>query len=485
MSKAVLHDYQARLAEFVRRTPYCALFLEMGMGKSLTTLSALETIPDTGNVLVIAPVNIARSVWADEIDKWGIAIRHSSLIVGPRGGKLNREKRHQAYDDALMSREARMYFISRDLVADLVDYLRDNAKRNAARLRLVWPDTDPAALETYARWPFPTVVIDEAQSFKSATSVRFKKLKSVRPMMRRVIELSGTPTPQGMEDLWAEMWLLDMGQRLGRTLTQYRTTYFRPGAIISGRAVNWQVIPEKEPLIHRAVSDICVSMKNTSLKLPDVTYADLTVHMSPAERKLYDSMRKDLVVQLPDGEVTAANGGVLMARLSQMASGAIYLDESHEYSIIHEQKLDMLSYLVRNEPSPILVAYHFRSDLAMILARMEAEGIDARAFDGSPQMIRDWNEGRIRVMLIQPASAGHGLNLQRGGHVLAWYTLPWSLEEYLQTNARLHRQGQTRPVMIYHIMCDRTVDARIRRALANKSLAQDKLLETVRMELGV
>lgn len=423
------------------------------------TLSALYDLNPTGHVLVIAPINIAKSTWIDEIKKWNMPLRYKSLILNEKGKKLTRKKRLELYEQVL-NEPPTIYFINRDLVADLVE---NCPVRNGHKI-----------------WAFPNVIIDELQSFKSYSSERFKALQKVRPCIQRLIGLTGTPTPKGLMDLWAEIYLMDQGQRLGKNITTYRNTFFFPGRRVNNIPVEWIPKPNAEDYIHNAISDIVISMKNTNLTLPPV-YNDINVYMDPDEEDVYKRMMRDKVLEVAPGQkIMAANAAVLTAKLSQMASGALYIDNKHNFVKIHTKKLEICEYIINNTGSPVLIAYHFQSDKAMLLEYLKKAGINVKAFDGSPNMIYEWNAGKIPVMLLQPASAGHGLNLQDGGHTLIWYTIPWSLEEYLQTNARLHRQGQQHTVVIHHLLTYGTIDHKILASIKKKDMSQQALLEAVR-----
>ena len=449
-----MHDYQKYAMNFIITHPYCGLFLEMGMGKTYTTLMALCNLNLKSHVLVIAPKNIARSTWIDEIEKWQIPFRTKSLIVKPNGKNFTKKERLAIYQQVLNDPPT-VYFINRELIPDLVSNL-------------------PV-------WPFPNVVIDESQSFKTYNSKRFKALKSIRPFVERMILLTGTPTPNGLMDLWSQIYLLDQGYRLGNFITRFREQYFYPTLYVQGHPVGWKLKSGAETEIYRRISDIVISMKNTKLQLPELTMNDVYVHMDESEMKLYQRMKKDQVLTFDKvGDVTAVNAAVLAAKLSQMASGALYTDEKRNFKIIHKKKLEQVAYILRNLDSPAIIAYHFQSDLIMLENYLKDVGIDAYRFDGSPEMIHAWNEGKIPVMLLQPASAGHGLNLQQGGHTLIWYTMPWSLEEYLQCNARLYRQGQSEHTVIHHILCKGTIDERIHNILQKKDASQSALIEAVK-----
>lgn len=458
-----MHDYQKYAMNFIMTHPYCGLFLEMGMGKTYTTLMALYNLNPNGHVLVIAPKNIARSTWIDEIEKWQMPLRTKSLIVKPNGKAFTKKERLEVYQQVFTDPPT-VYFINRELIADLVDNM--------------------PVKKHMIQWPFQNIIIDESQSFKTYNAKRFKALKKIRPAVERMILLSGTPTPNGIIDLWSQIYLLDQGQRLGTSITRFREKYFDPTIYIQGRPVDWRPKWGAEEEIYRLISDIVISMKNTKLQLPELTMNDVYVHMDESEMKLYTQMKKDQVLTFDNiGDITAVNAAVLVAKLSQMASGALYTDENHNFKVIHKKKLEQVAYILRNLDSPAIVAYHFRSDLTMLETYLNALGIDARKFDGSPEMIHSWNRGEIPVMLLQPASAGHGLNLQQGGHTLIWYTVPWSLEEYLQCNARLYRQGQNEHTVIHHILCQGTIDKQIRRALEKKDASQSALMEAVKAQI--
>lgn len=457
-----LHDYQKFAHDFILTHPYAGLFLDMGMGKTLTTLSALYDMNPNGNVLIVAPKNIARSTWLDEIAKWKLPLRTRSFVVNEKDRPLSKAKRHELYEEAQTAPPA-IYFINRELVCDLVEHTKN--------------------------WCYPIVVLDEAQSFKAYNSARFKALKKVRPYIQRLIELTGTPSPNGLMDLWSQIYLLDEGERLGRTITAYRNRFFYPGMIVNGYPVKWTPKPGAEQEIYGLISDLVISMKNTALTLPPLTMDNVYVHMEPKEKKLYDEMKKEYVLSLKTGiaeddvvDVIAANAAVLSAKLRQMASGALYIDDAHNYRIIHRRKLEHVAYLLRCTSSPVIIAYHFQTDKIMLETYLTSLGFDVQPFDGSAGMIRAWNAGQIPVMLLQPASAGHGLNLQEGGHTLIWYTIPWSLEEYQQTNARLYRQGQTDPVVIHHILTKGTIDEQVLKAIDKKDMSQSQLIDAVMAE---
>lgn len=425
---------------------------------TLITLSALYELNPNGNVLIIAPKNIARSTWLDEVEKWQIPIRIKSLITDEKGKDLSRKKRLATYE-TIKTAKPSVYLINQELVTDLIEYFSP-------------------------KFPFPVVVIDEFQGFKSHSSKRFHALKKVRPQIKRLIGLTGTPTPNSLMDLWSEIYLLDQGKRLGRTISDYRDLFFLPGLIVNNHPVSWYPRYGAKKEIYRRIGDIVISMENNKLKLPKLTINTIYVHLSDKEKALYQTMAKEQVLNLGEEEITANNAAVLTGKLAQMASGAIYTDENGNFTPIHERKLIHLTYMLQNIQEPTLVAYYFQSDQKMILSYLKKQGINACVFDGSREMIQAWNQKKIKVLLIQPLSAGHGLNLQEGGSTLIWYTLPWSLEAYLQTNARLYRQGQKKPVVIHHLLTKDTIDDYILKKLHKKDTSQKELLDAVKATLN-
>lgn len=485
------HAYQLFAKQFILTHPYCGLFLDCGLGKTLIVLATLYEINPNGHVLIIAPKNIARSTWIDERDKWNIPIRIKSLLVDEKGKDLKADVRHQMYKD-ILNEPPTVYLINIEKIPDLIRNLPVNDIGQKI-------------------WPFPVVVIDESHSFKSYNSTRFTEMQKVRPCISRLIELTGTPTPKDLQDLWPQIFLLDQGLRLGPNITAYRDAFFKAGKIINNHPVDWKPLPGAEQEIYRRISDIVISMKNTQIQLPDIVYNDIFVYMTEEEKALYKEFVKEKVIDVcvntdnntedndgndstntnnPDEKeentisITAANAGVLSLRLSQMASGAIYTDDKHNYALIHEHKAEHCKYIIENTDSPVIIAYHFKSDADIIInyfKKQKNSNITPVIFDGSPEMKKDWNDGKIPVMLLQPASNGKGLNLQYGGHTLIWYTIPWSLEEYIQTTARLYRQGQNHTVIIHHLLTHETIDLKILDAIHHKDVSQNNLLEAVRV----
>lgn len=441
------HNYQSFAAEFILEHPVCCLMLDMGLGKTVVTLSALWELAldyfDIGKVLVIAPKRVATDTWPRELSKWGhLTGLTASLVVG------NREQREKA-----LNCPAFLYIINRENVSWLVENFR---------------------------WDFDTVVIDELSSFKSNRTERFKAMKKVRPLVHRVIGLTGTPAPNSLLDLWPEMHLLDMGQRLGRFITGYRERFFTPDK--RNREIVYSYKPREgaEDAIYSLISDICISMKAVDyLDMPERIDNRIEVEMSAKEKKIYDDFCRDMVVQIGDEELDAANAGVLSGKLLQMANGAVY-GEDRRVLPIHSRKLDALEDLVEAaNGKPLLVAYWYKHDLARIRERFP----EARCIDTSRD-ISDWNAGKVSMALIHPASAGHGLNLQEGGCTIVWYGLTWSLELYQQLNARLWRQGQKHTVVIHHIITKGTHDEDVMKALENKDMRQSNLIAAVRARIG-
>lgn len=635
-----LEPHQQQSVDFMTSRPFSGIWLTMGGGKTLSTLTTLQWVRPMGHILVVAPVSIARSTWLDEIDNWQIPIRTRSLIVDEHDKKLTKDARLARFKQ-IFTDPPTMYFINQELITktpqmtnklvptiqtgnppaisneaaqvldllvnqgpmpqdDLVEAVRahvlagsnppskppakkkvNDCIKELRKAKLIETQSfecatcggsgcadcrfgliDQMPIQKLAGpdgrkrdtiiWPFQTVIIDESQGFKSHSSKRFKALASVRPAITRLIELTGTPCPNGLEDLWAQAYLLDQGEALGKNITAFRNRWFTP-KMIPGTTTPAKWIPNQgaEEEIHQAISHLVMSAKNTSLKLPELSIENVSVTMPGDLLEKYRDFKRELVLDVvndvairtahedyekwmrnssepeaqairddldslsgddlaaayerhrddhvqrlltvPDAElvktVIAANPAVLTSKLLQFASGTLYTSDpddpstTGDYEVIHDQKIEMTEYLIRNNGGrPVLLAYHFGSDKKELLARLPKSGIDVQAFDGSRDMIRRWNNGEIQVMLVHPASAGHGLNLQHGGSTMIWYTLPFSLEHYLQTNARLHRPGQTEPVTIYRLLTKGTQDERMPGVLQDKQLTQDRLIQAVSLD---
>ena len=459
MKRCDLHKYQNYCVEYLKTHPEAMLFLSMGLGKSVTALTAILDLMfdsfDVNKVLIIAPLRVAKTVWPEERDTWEHAnFLKMSVIVGSAKQR-----------EAAMRVPADIYVINRENVKWLVDYLE---KRRIP-------------------WPFDMVVIDELSSFKNHQSQRWKALRKVRPHIKRMVGLTGTPASNGLMDLWAETFLVDKGARLGRFITRYREAYFKPAGMnpYNGVVYNYEPLPGAEEAIYSKISDITVSMKALDyLDMPEQVMVNHYVDMEPQERKLYDDMKKQLLVEVDGEEIDAANAAVLSGKLLQMANGAIY-NEARQMRVIHNRKLEMLGDLIEQANGQnVLVAYWYQHDHERIREYLTDLGYKPRDLN-SDQDIADWNAGKIQVGLISPASAGHGLNIQKGGHILIWFSLVWSLEMYQQTNARLWRQGQKEVVTIHHIVTRDTVDGDVLNALKHKDTTQQNLISAVKAHLTI
>lgn len=449
------HEYQKYAAAYIEEHPVAAVLLDMGLGKTSITLTALNDLLfdsfEIHKVIVIAPLRVARDTWPAEIEKWEhLGSLNYSVAVGTETERL-----------AALKRQADIYIINRENVQWLVE-------------------------ESGVPFDFDMVVVDELSSFKNHQSKRFRALVKMRPRVERIVGLTGTPSSNGLMDLWAEFKLLDMGQRLGRVIGQYRTRFFLPDKRNGQVIFSYKPLPGAEQQIYRLISDITISMKSTDyLQMPELISTEYAVRLSEPERKRYEKLKEELVLQLPDGDVTAANAAALSGKLSQMANGAVYAD-SGETIRIHERKLDALEDIIESMGGkPLLVAYWFQHDLERITERLHKLKIPFSRLDSS-ESIRRWNAGELPVALIHPASAGHGLNLQSGGSALVWFGLTWSLELYQQTVARLWRQGQTADiVVVQHIITEGTIDGRIMKALSEKDSTQSALIEAVKADLKI
>lgn len=456
--RPAMKKYQIYAKNFILTHPYCGLFLRMGLGKTRTVLEALYELNPTEHVLIIAPKTIARCSWINEIKKWNMPFRMKSLIVNEQGKQLSKKKRDAMYAD-IPNEPPTIYFINNELISGITK---------------AFPDS---------KWPFRTIIIDESQCFKSPSAQRVKALFSIRPWVSRIVLMSGSPAPNGVIDLWAQIRLLDFGERLGRTITSFRNTYFRPGLIVNNYPVSWIPLPGAEDTIYRKINDLVISMKNTVLPLPPLSIEPVHGILSGEEAQIYRDMMKHGVIKQNGKIIEAANAAVLQSRLSQMASGSLYIDDKHNYVVIHKCKLELCEYVINNVEDNVLIAYFFQNEKEMLLDYLKKAGMDPVVFDGSPEMERNWNQKKYRVMLLQPGSSARGLNLQDGGSTLIWYTLPWSLEQYEQTITRLHRQGQTNPVTVFVLMIDHTIDKKIFDALTQKDINQSRLIDALQVAI--
>ena len=447
------HDYQKYATGYIESHPISAVLLDMGLGKTSITLTALNDLLfdffDVHKVLVVAPLRVARFTWSAEIEKWEhLSGLQYSVAVGTEKERLE-----------ALDRQADIYIINRENVQWLIE-------------------------KSGIPFDFDMVVIDELSSFKNHQAKRFRSLMKVRPRVKRIVGLTGTPSSNGLMDLWAEFRLLDMGQRLGRFIGQYRTAYFKPDKVNGPIVYSYKPLPDAEKQIYGKISDITISMKSADhLKMPELVSSRHMVYLSEDERKRYEDMKDELILQLPEGEVTAANAAALSNKLFQMANGAVYSDDESVVKI-HDRKLDALEDIIEAaNGKPLLVAYWYKHDLERITARLTEIKVPFAKLD-TDASIRKWNAGELPVALIHPASAGHGLNLQSGGSTIVWFSLTWSLELYQQTNARLWRQGQTAgTVVVQHIIAENTIDGRIMKALSDKDSTQSALIEAVKADL--
>ena len=447
------HEYQKYAIEYIKSHPVAAILLGCGLGKTSIALTAIDDmLHDTfeiRKVLIVAPIRVARVSWPDEIKKWDhLSDLTYSVVVGTREERLN-----------ALKADAEIYIINRENLPWLIE-------------------------ESGMPFDYDMVVLDELSSFKNWQSKRFRAFMKVRPTVKRVIGLTGTPSSNGLMDLFAEYRCLDTGVRLGRFIGQYRTAFFRPDRCNGPIVYSYKPLPGAEDEIYRRIADITISMKSTDhLNMPELVTSNYAVSLDEDEKARYDEMKGSLVLQLPDGEITAANAASLSNKLCQMANGAIYSDNG-ETIRIHDKKLEALEDIIEAaNGSPILVAYWYRHDKERIMERLKELGIPFQCIE-TEESIRKWNEGEIPVALAQPAGVGHGLNLQDGGSTLVWFGMTWSLELYSQTVDRLFRQGQkSSTVSVIHIITKGTIDERIVKALQSKDNTQSALMDAVKAVL--
>ena len=442
--KFVPHDYQTYAIQKLLDLPEAGLFLDMGLGKTVTTLTAIRKLMyeefAVNKVLVIAPLRVAEDTWTTECSKWDhLKDLRISQVLGTPAKRL-----------AALREDADIYVTNRENVPWLVEQCRKD-------------------------WPFDMVVVDELSSFKSSKAQRFRSLRQVRPMVRRFVGLTGTPSPNGLLDLWPQMYLIDRGERLGKTVSMYRNRYFTPGKT-NGHVVYSYELKRGAQAIQKKISDVCISMRAEDyLDMPGLTVNDIEVRLSPEEYKVYRGMEDEQLALVDGEEVTAFSAASVYNKLLQMANGGVYTDAGGVVEV-HSRKTDALAEIVEaSQGQPILVFYHYRHDLT----RLRKAFPEAKTLGGTED-IRAWNEGRIRMLLAQPASMGHGLNLQAGGHIIVWYGLTWSLELYEQANARLYRQGQQHGVVIHRLIAEGTIDRQVATRLEKKAWTQDSLLDALR-----
>lgn len=450
--KYVPHPYQQYCIQQILDRPAIGLFLDMGLGKTVITLSAINELKygrfQVNRVLVIAPKKVAEATWQREAAKWdGLQHLRFSTVLG------STTKRVKA-----LNTPADIYVINRENVVWLVDYYKND-------------------------WPFDLVVCDEFSSFKNHSAKRFKALAAIRPRIRRIVGLTGTPSPNGLGDLWALVYLLDQGERLGRYWTHYRERYFEPGR--RSRDIVYEYDPKDGAweAVTATIADICISMKaDDYLQLPECIYDDTPVVLSPKAKKAYEELERNAVLALPDGEIDVASAAALSNKLQQLANGAIY-DENHQVHEIHTDKVEaLIELLERLTGQHVLVYYNFQHDRDRLLQALADSRLRVCCYKDAKDEDA-WNAGQIDVLLAHPASTGYGLNLQAGGHHIIWFGLNWSLEQYQQANKRLHRQGQKYPVIVHHLICLGTRDEDLAAAIQYKDKAQEYVLKSLRVRI--
>lgn len=446
------HNYQQFAIDFITNNPIAAILLDMGMGKTAITLMAIQYLMyetfEVSKVLVICPLRVTRT-WREEIQKWEQL--HGLRFSVVTGTAAQRKK--------ALSTDSDIYIINRENVPWLVN-------------------------KSGVQFSFDMVVIDELSSFKNHQTARRKALMKVRSQIQRIVGLTGTPASQGLMDLFAEFKVLDMGQRLGRFIGQYRLNYFRPDKVNGNIVYSYKLLPGAEEKIYEKIQDITISMKAVDfLDMPELISNEYPVYLDETEMDKYESLKKDLILSTPEHEVTAANAASLVNKLSQMANGAVYTDDENIITF-HDKKLDALEDIIESaNGKPILVAYWFKHDYQRIVARLNQIGVKYMKID-SDESITKWNNREIPVALIHPASAGHGLNLQQGGNTMVWFGITWSLELYQQCVCRLYRQGQTEgTVTIIHLISQGTIDEKIMKALSEKDNTQASLIDAVKAEI--
>ncbi|MBQ1362158.1 MAG: DEAD/DEAH box helicase [Oscillospiraceae bacterium] len=447
------HAYQKYAIDYIETHPVSAILLGCGLGKTSIALTAIdELLHDTfeiRRVLVVAPIRVCTNSWPDEIRKWDhLSGLRFSVAVGSREERLS-----------ALQADAEVFIINRENLPWLVE-------------------------NSGLPFDYDMCVLDELSSFKNSQSKRFRAFMKVRPKLKRVVGMTGTPSSNGLMDLFAEYKCLDMGERLGRFIGRYREAYFAPDRRNGNIIYSYRPLPGAEDEIYRRIGDITISMRSTDfLDMPELITSEYTVTLDEGEREQYDAMKRDLLLRLPDGEVTAANAASLSGKLSQLANGAVYADDG-SVTAVHNRKLDALEDIIESaNGSPLLIAHWYKHDLERISERLQQLQIPFARLD-TPEDIRNWNRGAYPVMLIHPASAGHGLNLQHGGSTIVWFSIPWSLELYTQTVDRLFRQGQkSGTVSVIHIVTKGTIDGRIVKALKDKDDTQSALIDAVKAVL--
>lgn len=443
-SRNDLHPYQHRMIDFIYNTPKCAVWAGLGLGKTITTLTAITDLLDSfsvSKVLIIAPLRVANSVWHIEAKRWAHTKDLTfSIVTGSEKERIS-----------ALFKSADIYVINRENVQWLVEHYK-------------------------TKWPYDLVVIDESSSFKSASSQRFKALKKVRTLTDRMVQLTGTPSPNGLIDVWSQMFLLDGGERLGKTMSAYKMRFFQTGH----NGYTLKPVNNADKIIHRLIDDMVISLNvDDYLQMPERIDTVMRVNMPPSRLAEYKQLERDFIMQINDAEIVAYNAATLAGRLLQMCNGAIYTDELKNWTETHTAKLDALDEILEdNQDENLLIAYNYKTDLIRLKTRYP----DAVVLDNDPDIITRWNNGEIKMLLAHPASAGHGLNLQHGGSIIVWFGLNWSLELYQQFNGRLHRQGQTKPVRVVHIVADGCIDDKVMKAIDDKATTQQHLIDALKLK---
>ncbi len=431
------------MIDFIYNTPKCAVWAGLGLGKTITTITAITDLIDSisiNTVLIIAPLRVANSVWHIEAKRWEHT-KHLKFSIVTGNDKERRTALHKTAD---------VYVINRENVQWLV--------------------------ELYAKkWPFDMIVIDESSSFKSASSQRFKALKKVLPQTSRLVELTGTPSPNGLLDIWSQIYLLDNGQRLGKSMTAYKQRFFESDYM----GYKFKPVKSADKIIHKLIDDIVISLNvDDYLEMPERIDTVIKVQLPQNRLDEYKQLEREFLIQINDNDIVAYNAATLAGKLLQYCNGAIYTDDLKNWTEIHSSKFDAIDDIIaENSDENLLIAYNFKTDLERLKKRYP----DAVVLDNNPDIIKQWNDGNIKMLLAHPASAGHGLNLQHGGSIIVWFGLNWSLELYQQFNGRLYRQGQTKPVRIVHIVVDGCIDNRVMQAIENKAQTQDELLDAMKL----
>lgn len=453
--KFIPRTYQRFCIDRIVNQEKCALLLEMGLGKTISTLIAINKLinlyEEISKVLIIAPKRVCLHTWPDEIKKWDdVKDLKYSIVIGSPLARIE-----------ALEADADIYLINRENVEWLFKYLASSKHKML----------------------FDMIVVDEASSFKSSASKRFKALRKMTRLVDRVVLLTGTPTPNGLMDLWSQIFLIDEGERLGKTLSQYRYAFFTPGRRNGYVVYNWIPNDDAESRIYDLISDIAVSMKSVDhLEMPERIFNNIVSELDDESMKLYKKLSKDFIIKYKDEIIKAPTSGVLNNKLLQLANGALYNDKK-EFIVVHNHKLQMLEEILEENPSnPVLVFYNYKSDYERINSYFRGKGVTPKTLD-EPNAFEEWNEGKIRMLLANPASMGHGLNMQQGGHIIVWFGLTYNLEYYQQANARLYRQGQKNSVVINHLVMAGTIDEIVLANLDRKDSMQQALMDYVKAEI--